>query len=70
MPTSSELGMWMPRLTQRHKYAWQRSHSVKEAGPSTIPKSTMFQGLPDPTRKLQGGSEVQCLQMAPLNSIP
>ena len=48
MPTLSAMGMRMPSLTQRHNYAWQRSHSEKQTGPNTIPSSRVFQGLPDP----------------------
>lgn len=67
MPTLSAMGMRMPSLTQRHNYAWQQSHSEKQTGPNTIPSSRVFQGLPDPTKQLQGGREVQCLQIILLN---
>lgn len=39
MPTLSVLEKWVPSQTQRPNYAWQPSHSAKQAGPDTIPSS-------------------------------
>lgn len=37
MPTLSVFEKWVPSLTQRQNYAWQPSHSAKQAEPYTIP---------------------------------
>lgn len=33
-PTLSAFGMYVPSLTQRRNYAWQRAHSLKQARPN------------------------------------
>lgn len=56
MPTLNVLEKWVPSLTQRQNYAWQPSHSAKQAGSYTIPSSRISQGQPDAPRMLPGPS--------------